>query len=390
MHRSGWVAAVGLGVALLAFLTSTPSAAATAWVVDDDGWAVLGDCDADRAAPRRIGVAIRNARAGDRIVVCPGTFEEVVRVPRSKPGLTIAAAGGSRPIIQAPPTGGDAAVWLLGKRTTLRNLRIEAPVDRPCDRPYRIALLITGPSSRVDGVRVRNVGDATLGPCAFEIGIDVATLNGPSPERVVIERVRVRDFGRLGVNLGMHAVLRDSTVAFVHDSPSPGVGFDWQTIGVLVSSRDGPSAVIRTRVHSGPSAMSPEGTRRLGEGIVVIHAGDGHRPVVRDNSIERVEDGVFLKNSLDQDIRANTIRDVTVGVRIEGVSGGIVRENEVAARQNGLWLSTSEGMTFSANVIDAPLACRDVSTGDGSFGTANIWDANVGGTSDPPGICAPA
>ena len=70
----------------------TSSTTPQTYVVDDDGMAAVGDCDATSAAYSTVSDAVAAASAGDTIDVCPGSYPELVTIPPSKPGLTLNGA----------------------------------------------------------------------------------------------------------------------------------------------------------------------------------------------------------------------------------------------------------------------------------------------------------
>lgn len=73
-------------------LFATPALAAT-FVVDEDGFAVLGNCDALTPTYSSINAAIADASSGDTIVVCPGLYAEMVNINKDNLTLLGAQAG---------------------------------------------------------------------------------------------------------------------------------------------------------------------------------------------------------------------------------------------------------------------------------------------------------
>ncbi|MEU0689565.1 SpaA isopeptide-forming pilin-related protein [Streptomyces uncialis] len=85
---------------------------------------------------------------------------------------------------------------------------------------------------------------------------------------------------------------------------------------------------------------------------------------------------------VDATITGNTVTDSGVGDSAPTPADG----------GNGIWLRDGAGLTVRDNTIGGSLNtdCRDETTGSGTAGTANTWTANIGTTSSPPGLCAPA
>lgn len=74
-----------------------------------------------------IGAAVSAATSGDTILVCPGTYRELVTVPAAKP-LIIEGAG--HPVVDAaglsdPATGQYSGVLVLASNTTIEGLTVE-------------------------------------------------------------------------------------------------------------------------------------------------------------------------------------------------------------------------------------------------------------------------
>src|SRR5215213_6716581 len=96
--RGGTVAAI-LSAAIV--LAGTASASAATLIVDDDGFALLGNCDAAMPAADSATIqgGVNAASTGDTIVVCPGTYSEQVNVNKAvilqgaQAGVHGAAAG---------------------------------------------------------------------------------------------------------------------------------------------------------------------------------------------------------------------------------------------------------------------------------------------------------
>jgi nitrous oxidase accessory protein NosD len=75
-----------------------------------------------------IGAAVSAAASGDTIMVCPGTYRELVTVPAGKP-LTIEGVG--HPVVDAaglsdPATGQYSGVLVLASDTTIEGLAVES------------------------------------------------------------------------------------------------------------------------------------------------------------------------------------------------------------------------------------------------------------------------
>jgi hypothetical protein len=133
--------------------------------------------------------------------------------------------------------------------------------------------------------------------------------------------------------------------------------------------------------------------------------------------------GVFADEGTSVEVARNEIRDFGTGVVLGSDAGGIVRENDISRSDVGIAtfsdprtrvnvarntvhdnrdvgiLAASAGAKFVQNVarrngtvgsgLLGPFDCRDLSSGNGTAGTANTWLDNIGATASPPGICVP-
>lgn len=136
--------AVLLFAAVLLCLTSQiqiRAAGPSTLVVDDDGFAVLGDCNASTAAYPTISAAIAAASPGDTISVCVGLYNEQVDI--NKDNLTLEGA----------QAGMDART-----RPTLPT--DESVINDPCG-PVRI----TADNDVLDGFTVQ--GSSLPDPCTL-------------------------------------------------------------------------------------------------------------------------------------------------------------------------------------------------------------------------------
>lgn len=211
-------AATALLVALVALGPGGRAAASPhVLVVDDDGKAVVGDCDALTSAYNSIQAAIGDASPGDTILVCPGTYGEALTI--AKGGLTIEGVDGG-PTIR--PTSGVVTTSLFSgaqheavvlvnkaKNVTLRNLTVDgadaAAKLGVCPTKGLFGIFYRGASGTIDSVHVTNImfddPDTEAG-----IGCQQAHL------AIFVQSGKEGGLSAPGPRLKASAVIRDSTV----------------------------------------------------------------------------------------------------------------------------------------------------------------------------------
>ena len=135
-------------------------------------------------------------------------------------------------------------------------------------------------------------------------------------------------------------------------------------------------------------------------------SGGNHNVTVADNTITAgAAPGIDLNNasytrSTAVTVRANTISGRSVGIAATDVpadgsdTGFVITENTITGSStDGLSVGAGDvGFAISDNNVSTSTIddCVDQSTGRGTAGTANTWTANLGVTSQPAGLCAPA
>jgi len=165
-----------------------PLAQATAFasatlVVDDDGMASAGNCGSAAPAYTSIQAAVNAAAAGDLVLVCPGSYDELVSVTTDQ--LTIRAAGAGAvlrpsavPINTTLLSGANARAILLidgANGVAVEGLTIDggvADAGRSLEvcgggRPFYLGLFLRGGSGQVESMHVTNMQSAS--GCSFGV-----------------------------------------------------------------------------------------------------------------------------------------------------------------------------------------------------------------------------
>jgi len=165
---------------------------------------------------------------------------------------------------------------------------------------------------------------------------------------------------------------------------------------------------VFARAHGEPATLKQHGYAVwTGFNSATVHV---MRNLIRTApGVRRMKKGIYSMWSVDSSIRANIISGVNQGIAAYGSAvvvdnvllGGTgtgmktgsdleIERNLVRGFERGIVLS-STGATVRGNDFrgNRRWDCVDRSTGDGTAGTSNTWNGNLGHTSQPDGICRP-
>jgi parallel beta-helix repeat protein len=359
---SAELSGVGLAGATAA---STAGDGPNMYIVDDN----RADCP--NAAFTSIQAAVAAAGPRDQIKVCPGTYNEQVRIGPGKDGLTLFSQVPLQAVIKAPPvmTRPRSIVFVDGATdVTIRQFAISGPFTFPaCAEAL----------DRNTGVRVGN-GSATLyGNHITQIRNLEPTLYGCQ------DGIAVQIGRRLEAQAGV-ATLRNNLVDL------------YQKGGVLVDGEGSYADVTQNEVR-GDSLLSGT-TAQNGVQISRNASADVDHNLVYGN--------FFFRDGLDDSAAGILLFDTTAAVTVghndvyangvgididQDVAGQTIDHNTVHDNRNyGIGVFTgSSGNTISYNkaYANTPLDCHDETVGPGTAGTANFWLHDQGDTEDRAGIC---
>jgi hypothetical protein len=385
-----------LGVAMVGVvLPATASAGVQRpWtMVDADGAAAPGNCEAERRAFRQIQAAIDAARPGDRIAVCPGVYAEQLRLDRTRRDLRIAAEISFEATLEpigvdtAIDVAGASGIWIGGFEVRrvgeVEQLAIPLFRIRIC-RPAPVAIRIRqNAQATIRGVRVAP-GQA----CGYHVGIEV----DGSDATLLYDRIS--NFLTAGITAGPGSRVRihETETRFLHlhrERALPGNALSADATGIVL---DGVAMgrVSKTGVFSVP----PRGRRRptLWVGIAIRDTAGPVR-VHRTRLLRTIRAGFLVLRSAQVDlIDVRTRGNWGNGIEIDDVVGGSVSRGYAAISGRGITLGPGArdvrvtGVRTWANRF---LDCHDASSGSSATGTANAWSNVTGRSSDPPGLCAP-
>lgn len=415
MRHSSSIAIFVLGAMAAAVGTPGPVLGAVAHpagsgqvrVVDDDGLAGLtegGEADCSDGWKNdtypvpdtvfaKIADAVSKAVAGDRIVVCPGVYNESITVDKTLtiegPFKGIGAGTCEKRYGQATIIGkADPALYLRAPGIVVDGIRV---ANSP------------GGAIRTDaafaGYRVRN---SVLASSAF--GVRLAS-DGSSTSRIVRNCFRDDNNGAPGAAIRIDGALGK---AVIYRNTFRG----HRAAGVQIASATASDIRIEANASVGEkvfvSVADAQGVTVTGNsvtqeadisspGSAIAISGSASGVTVERNSIASGHsEAVSVKDhATGVVIDANRITLVYDGISVSTDAAGGVTVTANRLRDIGgtglLFSDKTNGNTITGNAVRGitRIACNDGSSGAGTGGTANTWTDNVGKVSAPDGICLP-
>jgi hypothetical protein len=339
------------------------------FVVDDD------HAQCPNAQYSRIQDAVDAAPPGAEIRVCPGTYQEQVRIPKN--GIKLFSERPWQAVIKAPivMTYPNSVVTVTGASdVSVRQFTITGPyvaVDPGAcagltDRHTGVRIL--NGSATIYGNHITQIRDAdpALGGCQDGIGVLVG-----------------RQFeGQTGT-----AVLRNNLIDL------------YQKGGVVVDNA-GSYAWVTQNVISGEafSNIIARNGVQVGRGAA---ADVDHNLIVKNQfarlAIDDTAAGILLfETSAHVDADHNDVSENGVGIAVdEGSIGLSIDHNNVRKSINdgiaGFEGSSDNVIAHNKATDNTPYDCYDETVGPyGPSGTANQWIHNMGLTQNRPGLCKKA
>ena len=392
-------------VSLLSLGAGTAGATSRTWVVDDDGFATPGHCNATAPAPMSINVAIAAASPGDKIQVCPGTYPERVVVDKAltlvgdtaslSRSTCVAGTGGTNSATDTIVNGIDVkSNSVTIKNFTSQNAQYPAAggpapgiqVGTPAENWVKLqnnviqgnlmGVYLNGDHDSVLGNCIRNnnaAGSASGSGIYSDQGLTNSTIgrnNFTGHTNVAVNVIGSSTFPVWDVTITLNNAIKDSTI---------------MVIGV--NDVDITRNVSRNSLYNGIQVDEPNT-------VPVSNDVD-----VENNSISSCGfSGIQLFGSRHSDVQGNNVRncvDRGIGLRLgsnaDGAAWNQIDHNTL--RNNGtngieaVLLTHDNRFERNSATGNATWDCLDSSTGTKTAGTANTWVNNLGPKASPPAIC---
>jgi len=318
-----------------------------------------------------IQAAVAVAGPGDRVKVCPGTYNEQVRIRPDQDGLTIWSQVPWQAVIKAPPvmTLPNSIVLDDGAHdVALRMFTITGPFTAPgC----------VGPLERHTGVRVSNGGSMLI------YGNHITNIRDINP-------------GFFGCQDGIGVLVGRSLESQVGTAWLRNNLIDRYEKGGVVVDGAGSYAQIDHNVITGEGLSNITAQNGVqvgrGAGADVEHNRISGNQFARVGSMDTAAGVLLFETSAAVEVGHNDVGSNGVGIDIdENAVGLTVDHNDVHDNINdGIGAfqdSMHNWITENRAYNNAPVDCYDETAGDGTGGTANYWVHDQGNTENRPYLC---
>jgi parallel beta-helix repeat protein len=323
----------------------------------------------DRAPYTTIQAAVDAAKSGDTISVAPGIYTEQVTVPVAKDNLTIVSQhlGAAKIAAPATLTGAPDIVRISAKAVTLENFTICGPRDG-IEAGVRID---SGGSATVRDNLITQIYGSTFG-AGLGVGVLIKGGNGTISDNTITQYEKA---GIVADGASSSARIAGNLVVGV--GPNDLIGQN----GIQISN--GASGSI---VHNDifQNIYSPQ--TFVAAGILLFNAAP---TTVVANTATQNDVGILVSGTKGATLFNNNLADSTFdGIELrDGTTYTVVSSNHSRDNQlDGIYIdATATNNTITENVLmqNGNLDAEDLSTGQGTAGTANTWSKNKFKTSSP-------
>lgn len=330
--------------------------------------------------------AVNAATPGMTISVCAGTYTEQITIPDSKDGITLRGSTGT--IVKAPAVMLEpkAIIHVDGADdVTIERLTITGPGGGACDSLRSGVLVDDEGSATISDNRITQIRDQPLSNCQDGDAVQIGSfINGSSsPGVATIVRNQIDGYQKNGVTVN-----EEGSFADVLDNNVTGSG------PTNVSAQNGiqvgfgaVAAVSRNNV----SRNLFTGDTFSATGILLFQPGSN--VTVERNEVAQNDSGISTFGATMPLIRRNRVsRNTLDGIDLTGgTTRSVVSRNDSLDNDNdGLFVdegSTQNTISRNKSFRNGNFDAEDLSSGNGTAGTANFWENNRCDTSNPTGLC---
>lgn len=353
-------------IACFVVFACVTSAGAANRVVDDDGEATATNCNSGTDTPyTTVGEAIADANPGDKIIVCPGVYNEQVTVTIN---LTISGRGdatlkpspmvaNSSSLVSGNPI---AAVILVegAANVIVEQLTVDGDANGlvGCGGPNPIGIYYRNASGSVKNAAVKNMklpNPAQHG-CQVGLGIFAQTSVG-NLSNLTVTGTSVHDYQKNGITgneVGTTLTATNNTVTgwgATPDIAQNGIQIGFGAGGSIKDNRVADHFYSQCALITDTACDAGSST-----GILVFDGADG--VVVSGNTVITSQTGVYL----DSDSGAASSNKISNTIVYDGIyvpgDGNSVLSNLVAdSDESGIWIDGSGNIVQKNTINETPI-----------------------------------
>jgi len=355
-----------------------PCASAATLVVDSDGSATMSSCESNTSAPyTTIGAAINAAKAGDKVIVCPGNGpynEQLVITKRlsitGKANATVKPSAMEQNANSIDGNDPIAAAILVKEATGVMIERLTVDgIDneiQDCE-PKLIGIYYQNASGAVKNVVVKNM---KLGQdhasCQSGVGV-FAESGGDGTSSLLVQDSNVYDYQKNGITgneSGTFLIVENNRVTGL--GPTPDIAQNGIQLGFGATGKIGHNIVTD---HIYAPCKDPADCDNLSANILIYQG--GRRIEVKENTTVNAQTGIFFYAD-EGSVLANEV------VKTKVYDGLVIWGNKIIAKENKVTGSDEAGINVEGTgnwllrngIADAPIG---------------IWSFGYGG----PNLCSP-
>lgn len=316
--------------------------------------------------------AIDASSPNDTVLVCPGTYSELVKIDRNTSnvvlnGLKVLANTTHLSTVAAPSTitGNDAIVTVSeAAKVTFSRFNVTGPGPSGCGSIKAGIWVRDGADATVSLNRVLNIRDNPLSGCQNGIGIQYGSADGATTGSGLIQSNEVSGYQKNGIvarSAGSTVTIDKNTVVGTGHTAviaQNGIVLQSGALGRVTANK------VNANWYENPSDPGTVATGLL----------------------------TFSPSTALNTIQSNVLIDNQANLYVYDMDNGHVYTNQARNGQYGVVNdATSTNNRYDGNKAstNSIYDCEDDSSGAKTAGTANTWLNNRGTLMTPLGICKP-
>lgn len=367
--------ALPLCAAVLAVGAGPAAAAIVTRVVDSTPASYCHNATPNVAANKFTSIqpAIDASSPNDTVLVCPGTYAELVKIDRNSSnvvlnGLKVLSNTTHLATVAAPSTitGSDAVVTVgEAAKVTFSRFNVTGPGPSGCGSIKAGVWVRDGASGAIVTLnRVLNIRDNPLSGCQNGYGIVFGSSDGPTSGSGLVQGNEVNGYQKNGIvarQAGSVVTIDKNTIVGAGTTPLIA-----QNGIVLQSGAQGKITANKVNANWYENPSDPDTTAT---GILTFSPSTALN-TIQSNVVLDNQDNIYIYDTQNSHVYTNQARNGELGVF-----------NDVT--------STNNRYDSNRAVNNSIYDCEDDSTGAKTAGTANTWLSNIGALRTPLGICKP-